>query len=597
MKFKSSVNKLKCRIMFCRSIFMIILNVVLFVDATNYYIDSDNGNNNFVGTIRTSPWKNFDKVNNTVLILQPGDSILLKRGTVNKYTGDSWRGNIFTSTGIWGVLTPRGNGTYQAPIVIGAYESGSIPVIDASGSTGRCAGIVLWDQDDWTIENVEILNDHPADSYIRWGILVYYTAKNSNTIHKGIKIKSNYIHNVIGRNDKAANLYYNGGIYIWVETEAANVAGTQHNTRIDSVLIENNTVENIIGEGIFFRGETVWNSSDNTMNWNNLSTNVVIRENTIRNVCDGIQVNGTDSVLIEHNVIDKAGGTGEWTSDNPAANRTNANATGAIAAVWSACSKGGIIQNNEVMNTVRLPWDGCAFDNDLCNIGDLIIQYNYSHDNEGGFFIDYHEEAKFEFNVANLSTRTIIRYNISQNDGKQASNIIDRSARENDSCYTLQFAKKHGDVLIYNNVFYDDSNKILIHDHSDNINSERNITFENNIFKSNTIAFELQTHSLFKILFNANCFFGGITNNSLINDNNAILEDPLFINGGNAGNGIETARYYKLQPKSSCVNKGILINSNGGRDFWGARLYKNSPDIGAAEWAPDITPIINLLLD
>lgn len=79
--------------------------------------------------------------------------------------------------------------------------------------------------------------------------------------------------------------------------------------------------------------------------------------------------------------------------------------TGSYAAIWPHSSNDALIQFNEVSNTRFVGGDGQAFDVDY-NCDNAIVQYNYSHDNEGGFLL-LMESANY----------VTVRYNISVNDG------------------------------------------------------------------------------------------------------------------------------------------------------------------------------------
>jgi len=74
----------------------------------NYYIDSGSGDDNNLGTSKTTPWKTLDKVSG--MTFQPGDTILFKRGS-------SYEGSV----------TIQGDGTASHPITIAAYGSGNAP--------------------------------------------------------------------------------------------------------------------------------------------------------------------------------------------------------------------------------------------------------------------------------------------------------------------------------------------------------------------------------------------------------------------------------------------------------------------------------------
>lgn len=57
--------------------------------------------------------------------------------------------------------------------------------------------------------------------------------------------------------------------------------------------------------------------------------------------------------------------------------------------------------------------DGTAFDTDWGTAGTTVFQYNYSHDNEGGFWLDC-----MKLNHNRDCEKTILRYNISMRDGR-----------------------------------------------------------------------------------------------------------------------------------------------------------------------------------
>lgn len=85
---------------------------VTISNATNYYFSSLSGNDERVSTSPDKPWKTLNKLNSFFSSLQPGDSVLLKRG-------ETFYGSIIVSR----------SGTEKLPIVIGAYGRGSRPVI------------------------------------------------------------------------------------------------------------------------------------------------------------------------------------------------------------------------------------------------------------------------------------------------------------------------------------------------------------------------------------------------------------------------------------------------------------------------------------
>ena len=87
--------------------------------TTSYYVDCIAGDDSNSGTSEASAWKSLDK--GSAAPLNPGDSILLKRGCI-------WTGKLLVSR----------SGTATNSIVIGAYGSGELPIIENSidGTSG-----------------------------------------------------------------------------------------------------------------------------------------------------------------------------------------------------------------------------------------------------------------------------------------------------------------------------------------------------------------------------------------------------------------------------------------------------------------------------
>ncbi|MBN1186535.1 MAG: right-handed parallel beta-helix repeat-containing protein [Bacteroidales bacterium] len=91
-------------------IFFITIGTI--ASATDYYISSSGDDLNFNGTSSSTPWKTIAKVNSIFSTLKPGDRILFNRGDT-----------------LYGTLTPTKSGTIENAITIGAYGTGSRPVI------------------------------------------------------------------------------------------------------------------------------------------------------------------------------------------------------------------------------------------------------------------------------------------------------------------------------------------------------------------------------------------------------------------------------------------------------------------------------------
>ncbi len=469
--------------------------------ATTYYIDpaGDDSNN---GTSLSTPWKSISKVNSTTF--KGGDQILFKRG------------------GTWtGTLSPQGSGTIAAQITLGSYGIGAKPLISGAGAG---AAIAIHSQSYWTIDGFEVTNQASGAGGNRCGIRVGGGGDGS-TIRR-IRILNNDVHDIHATpnvNDGARNW---GGIFVWIDEPG----------KADDVLIQGNTVTEIQGQGISFWGEFDNNYFDHTsMNYNNCSPNVVVRGNRVwRTSGDGILLLGTENELAEYNQVGYAGIL--------SGNGNN------IAAAWPTRHRDGIWQYNHVHHTKWLNAnDSTAFDNDGYVYGTTIFQYNYTHDNEGGFNMEYYWTWDYGL--------TVSRYNLSVNDGR------------NGNFARVYFSNRPGSLL-YNNVFY---NPGMLLDVS---NGGANTTnFHNNIFvgSSRTASFDSQG-----VFFN-NHFFGGVTATDTANGN--VTQDPRFVNP----NVIHNLTGFILQSSSPCRNAGQVMSNNGGKDFWGVALPTTAPHRGASQ--------------
>ena len=89
--------------------------------AGSFYVDSLNGSDSNPGT-QAAPWQSLTRANKQ--LLAPGDSLLLKRGSL-------WSGQQ--------VQVPE-NGTPSARIKVDAYGSGPAPVVSGASTCVMVSG-------------------------------------------------------------------------------------------------------------------------------------------------------------------------------------------------------------------------------------------------------------------------------------------------------------------------------------------------------------------------------------------------------------------------------------------------------------------------
>ncbi len=490
---------------------------------TTYYVDSRTGSDNNDGTSPDKAWKSLTRVNLVVFVA--GDKILFKAGS--RFQGQ---------------LRPHGFGREGAPIVVDRYGDGNAPLIEAEGSYHEA--LLLRNQEYWEVNHLELTNKGWFQWRYRYGVRLI--AWDYGTVHH-IHLKDLYIHDVNGwvRKGRAE-----GQGIVWES------GGAKKPSRFDDLLIEGCHLLRTDRNGICGYSE-----NSNRTNWFP-SLNVVIRNNLLEDIGgDGIKPWGCDGALVEHNRVHRAG---QRCPDYS-------------AGIWPWSCDHTVIQYNEVSH-FKGTRDGQAFDSDG-NCHDTVFQYNYSHDNGGGFMLLCDDGAwKEPESVGN--TQTIVRYNISQNDRARTFHITG-PIRDAQIYNNVFFIGKSLDIPLFlftdyngwangihiaNNIFYVEGRCRYSHGLSRNWNGtykdapafgdSRNIRFENNVY------------------------FGDHTNPPP--DTKALRPDPLLVKPGTGGVGRDSLDGYMLREGSPCLRAGVPIPNNGGHDFWGDPVREGiNPDIGA----------------
>jgi hypothetical protein len=481
-----------------------------------YYVDADNGRDDYPGLSPDSAWKTICKVNS--MRFGPGDSVLFKNG------------------GKWiGPLNPSGSGTSEELLVFSQYGvDGDKPLIHANGTD---QAVMLMNMEHVVLENFRLTN--PSDAPDRRARGIYIVA-NQPKAYKNITIRNNEIYNVIGWVQQNKR-FSSGAIFIDSEGNQA---------RFENILIENNWIHDCTTRGITGNA-----GASNWLDTNYLHNHVIIRGNLIDNTgCDGIRTIASKNVLVENNRVFRVG------------NYTMGEEALYIAACFPQHCGNTTWQYNEIAYTAPTypgagDMDSQAFDIDHDCIGTHIFQYNYSHDNTGGFFllmgssIQNVEMGKFE--------RAIIRYNISQNDGNSFPRIFELH----------DFVNTDLDIQVYNNVFWYDTSTMTIQCKGSYFGG---IVFTNNIFYAPSGTYSNQ------IELNNNLYY---PHNPPEHDPSPINEDPLFIDAGSGSEGFNTLAGYQLQPNSPAIGAGVQIIENGSQDFWGNIVSEDYPPcIGAHQF-------------
>jgi len=484
--------------------------------ATTYYLDPSGGDDANAGDSPAEAWQSLDRVN--AFTFQPGDRMLFRNG------------------GLWhGQLWPKGSGSEANPIVIGSYGPGEArPVIAGEGRAFEA--VRLYNQQQWEITGLEVTNHSPEGRAPRAGVRVL--GEDAGVLSH-IHLRDLVVHDVNGHfREGRDGGKCNAGILF-------DVIGSQVPTRFDDVLIEGCRVYQCDRSGI-----KTWSDWHR---WHKQGwapyTRLVIRGNVLDDIGgDGIVACIATAPLIEHNT----------------ASRCNARSGDHNVAIWVWETDDAVIQFNEAYLT-RTTNDGQGFDIDGMTRRTL-LQYNYSHDNEGGFVLlceTGHPSPGF------FNDGSVVRYNISQNDRARI----------------FQIGGKVTNASIYNNTVYigeGQGDPVVVWHNQDGV-WPRGVRYANNIiYNLGAGGYDLGQRE--DVVFDHNCFFGRHAE-SEPQDAHKLTCDPRLVNPGTGGLGRDSVAGYRLQPDSPCIDTGVLMSDHGGRDYWGNPVASGAaPDRGAHEF-------------
>ena len=539
-----------------RSLFIVLFLALTFFFsstsyATTYYVDPINGNDSWSGTVPNGdflpegceddndpsdctdgPWKTISKVNS--VNFSPGDKILFKRGTESI-----------------GKLSIKSSGTEGQEIIVGAYGTGTKPVINGNNSYNCVignwekeyiiyqdlhitnnpdgAGICLWRARNISIINCEISNTGrgisgaAVDNYD----LYNWTIK-GNEIHDNIRgIWANY-----GDSDPGES----GKIYNVVITQNTFYNNTHQAVKLNSVNPEGGS-EHLLS-GLVFTYNTVYSHTNATPGGSVVSLADI----------DGSYATNT----IAYNVI----------YNNSAAPGNTYNG------LWLGNVSHAVVEHNLIYNNSSSKIDGVGIFLDhragTLPSHDIIVRYNrvYNHNSV------YDREPwgpESQFNSAGIGLCCGV-YN-------------------NQVYYNLLYGNATGislggsshDNLIYNNTLT--GNRIGFYYDSTGTGN----IFKNNIVANNTLegggvtsnwgicgdAEAVEVTSDYNLLYNneKNCEFHEEGSHSIFEEN------PLFFSDSD----------FHLKPFSPAIDAGTEVGLT--RDYDGNPIY-GLPDIGAYEYQP-----------
>lgn len=387
---KALKNK-KIKGLFCLAVSLLVMCSVLPSGCADnggkqygegYFFDSsapDGGDGTY-----SHPYNNIGVAES--LDISEGESIFLKR--------DSYFVGSLRLVGL--------EGTKDKPITVTAYGEGDDPKIDGDGLEG--SGVVYIENcSNLIVENLDIF-DSVSTEGDRRGILLDATnplAANENDVktYSDITIRNCYIHDIKGYLDAINNgmdwaSKMTGGIQFW---------STDGLGRYDGLTITGCEIYNVDNVGI---SSSCTSSSSNPYAEDfadHAFINVEISHNEIHNIGkNAIFVRNLYGGVIEFNVVHDT--AVRCYTGNSIVTR---NVDGTVIQFNEGYNN--MARKNDIPGSNKGLMDGCMLDADLQSRR-TVWQYNYSHDNSFGLFLNCTGSSGSDVNSKDVA---IVRYNLS----------------------------------------------------------------------------------------------------------------------------------------------------------------------------------------
>lgn len=500
--------------------------------AATFYLSSSDGDDNNDGLSPERPWNSFAKLN--ALNLVPGDSILLK-------SGDTFMGQL---------ALRNESGTLHQPIVITRYGAGERPILDGDG---YLSALYVQNSGHLHLSGLELKNDGgPAregePTNLRYGLYL------NNTLTDGTIFEHFRIDNIVFR----------------------NIYPTENITDDDQT-------------GVHAYGFNTSGSWGDDLNPSRFTDMVIENCLFTRTGRHALRVLATHNLIIRNNLFEHVGGAGMVIGANNSdvlvegntTNYTGSNLDPRMAArgsgIWCFRTKNLVVQNNRFMHARGIK-DSFGMHIDIGN-QDVVYQYNYSEDNEGGFV-----------EVLGGNRNVGYRYNISVGDGwRSRGTQLGRIFWVGGWSGTVNAPIASDSVFIYNNSVFVPSEiqpRIWIEAVTQHTRIYNNIIYAPNglgqIFIKNAPSYNDFDHNL---------WFGDIESVDDEGDGyqgvGATSSDPLF-----TVNPALLPEDFTLVNNSPAISRGKLIynpnqpdlpfESHGGRDYFGNTVSStDQPNIGA----------------
>ena len=482
-----------------------------------YYVDGAIGNDANTGNSRQTAFRTLEKVNN--IILHGGDKVLFRAG--QEYSG---------------CLIPK-RADDDGEIIFDRYGVGEPPLIKGNGE----AAVDICDINNIHVRRIAVTNHN--------GLFGIRIINNAGGEMKHIHITDCHVYDVYGGHDEF--FICTGGIVM--------TSGKENAAWFRDLLIQDNYIHDVCRTGVILH--TYWSNRpwptwaenqyvSDTENWYP-SYEVIWRGNKVeRPAGDAMVLIGAIEPLIEWNIAYDV-------MNDPKPPCAN-------AGIWPQSTEHCIVQYNEV-GYAHKP-KGCddaqGFDVDL-SCRNTVIQYNYSHDNDGGFLLLCELPGTADYGY----TGTIVRNNLSVNDGNVKGEL-------------MALVGPVRGVTIENNTIYTSGNlrRLIQVWTGDGTDQAKDVTVRNNLFISNGLGNEYVLWNGENFKFENNMYWGEYRSPGP-GEKTPRIENP-HLPVPATGRGREVAENYVPSANSAAFQYAATPLKPAEHDFFG-NPTKNRAYIGA----------------
>lgn len=535
---------------------LMVLSESLF--ATTYYINAKTGNDSNNGQSKEAPFKTLEKISE--LKIKAGDKILLANGLV--YEGMLSLTDASGKRRKWVEIS-----SYKADGVV----SDELPLIDAKGFRN---GILLTNCSYVKVSNLIVTANAGGLKQgeikakdMRCGILVT-TSKSGK--YQGITLENLLVKDVffneegVSRSKKETFSANGTKSYGWGIRFMNNTDGAV----LKELSVIGCEVRNVAHTGIKFTGKK-----------KSIHDIKILDCKVFETGGPGVQMSGVVSGHVKNNIINHSGNTNDsrkW---------------GRGSGLWTWSCHDIIIEHNEFRNSTG-PGDsaGCHID---FNCENVIVQYNISENNAGGFceILGNNYNCAYRYNISINDGYRVKKKGVSFQEGKVfwLSGFVGQKRKRNgpfnsyfynNTIYVkdalqakIAVDKASKGALLANNIFYmEGGSKQVLGDQYKPEKAGGKSSLENIVFKNN-------------LFLTVDCWAKGIR----IQDEAPVFGDPQFVNK----NGINIKDYIPQNtalvkdkgiviPKIPNDKKGLFIGLEVEYDILGNKI-KGLPDMGAIE--------------